>query len=78
MTTLAELLRDVDQVACLKIDVEGAELGVLQGLGADLAKVAVLVFENQRDPAPLVYLEARGFVISRLDATNCLARRPNA
>ena len=71
----------------IKIDTEGAEAKVLEGLRKTLAESSVraIVFEEQRggqEPAPArALLEAAGFTVEAVDAerpeehANCLAVR---
>jgi len=73
--TLQAVLTTTKRVHVLKMDLEGAELQALRGLGDSLNKVDLLVFENHTAPDVVKWLQARGFTIKRLDHTNALARR---
>ena len=76
--TLREVLADLSSVRLMKMDLEGAELGALRGLGTDIHKVETIVMENRHDAEPLALLEANGFKVSRLDGNNVIARRDAA
>lgn len=74
-TTLDSALRDVRHVRLMKMDLEGAELGALRGLGGALSKIDAIVFENQDAPEVVRWLEQNSFTVTRLDGNNALARR---
>ena len=71
--TLAEQLANHSSIRLIKMDLEGAELGALQGLEKDLVKVQAIIFENRGADDVVNYLKARGFALRRLDGNNCLA-----
>lgn len=74
-TTLDSVLHDVQHVRLMKMDLEGAELGALRGLGGALSKIDAIVFENQDAPEVVRWLEQNSFTVTRLDGRNALARR---
>jgi FkbM family methyltransferase len=73
--TLENILRDVPEVRIMKMDLEGAELGALWGLGGAISKVQSIVFENRDSPEVIRFLEEHGFSVSRIDGNNALAQR---
>lgn len=73
--TLEAILDQVPQVQIMKMDLEGAELGALRGLGSAISKVEAIVLENRDDPEVLRYLADHGFDVSRIDGNNVLARQ---
>lgn len=73
--TLEAILDRVPRVRIMKMDLEGAELGALRGLGPAIAKVEAIVLENRKDPEVLEFLTAHGFEVSRIDGNNVLAQR---
>ena len=73
--TLADKLQHIPEVDLIKMDLEGAELGALRGLGSDLQKVRAIIFENRGNRDVVEYLEQRGFDVTRLDGSNALAHR---
>jgi len=75
---LAEILKSVERVRLMKMDLEGAELGALKGLGEELVKVESIVFENKNDPETVKFLEINGFSIRRIDGSNAVAARDTA
>jgi FkbM family methyltransferase len=72
---LEYILKNVSRVACMKMDLEGAELGALEGLGSALNKIDRIVFENQSDPLPVSWLKDHGFNVEMIDPTNAVAER---
>lgn len=76
--TLEAILESTERVRIMKMDLEGAELNALRGLGAALAKIEFLVFENRGAPDVVTWLEERGFEVTRLDDNNALAQRKNS
>lgn len=72
---LEKILGEVKLVHMMKMDLEGAELGALKGLGAATSKVQRVVFENQDDPKVFYFLDSLGFVVKRVDGRNALASR---
>ena len=73
--TLETILHSLDQVRLMKMDLEGAELGALQGAGLDLSKVESIVFEDRDVSEASSFLISRGFRVRRLDACNKIAER---
>lgn len=71
--TLASTLKDVLSIHLIKMDLEGAELGALKGMGSDLQKVHAIIFENRGAQDVVEYLQAQGFNVTRLDGNNALA-----
>jgi hypothetical protein len=59
----------------MKMDLEGAELGALRGLGDTILKVRLIVFENRDTPDVVTFLEHRGFSVRRIDGNNAFAQR---
>ena len=76
--TLAEILQEVNSVKLMKMDLEGAELGALEGLGKDLSKIESIVFENKNDSKTVDFLGLRGFSIRQIDGSNAIAERKGA
>lgn len=74
-TTLNEELRDVPLIHLMKMDLEGAELGALKGMGHDLQKVQAIIFENRDAKDVVSFIEEHGFKVTRLDGNNALAQR---
>lgn len=76
--TLAEILKDRPLVRVMKLDIEGAELAALRGLGNSLDKVRSIVFEDWgRKSEAASWLKDRGYSVVRLDSVNSLAIRPD-
>ena len=73
--TLAEELHDIETVHVMKMDIEGAELGALKGMGIHLAKVRAIIFENRDGGEVVSYLEEQGFRVTEVDGNNALAER---
>jgi FkbM family methyltransferase len=73
--TLENILSDVPEVHMMKMDLEGAELGALRGLGDAILKVRAIVFENRDSPDVVQFLEDSGFSVRRIDGNNALAQR---
>lgn len=73
--TLKEELKNVPFIQLMKMDLEGAELDALKGMGCDLQKVREIIFENRGDEAVVEYLRAKGFNIERLDGNNAVAQQ---
>lgn len=75
-TTLDDVLADEEEVAVLKMDLEGAELSALRGAGSTLQKIRAIVFEQlQGESGPAEFLRESGFEVRRLRGANFLARR---
>lgn len=72
---LSDVIRNVAFVKLIKMDLEGAELGALEGLGSDLQKVEAIIFENRHEPAAEAFLLANGYSIRQIDGGNALAER---
>lgn len=75
-TTLADLIADHDQVALIKMDLEGAEESALKGAGDALTRVAAVIFEDWGSDRLIRLFEARGFVVERIDPKNSIALNP--
>lgn len=73
--TLKEELKNVPSISLMKMDLEGAELSALRGMGDDLQKVRAIIFENRGAEDVVDYLVAHGFDVTRLDGNNALAQR---
>lgn len=73
--TLDAILDQVPRVRIMKMDLEGAELGALRGLGPSISKVEAIVLENRDDSEVLRFLTDHGFDVSRIDGNNVLAQR---
>ena len=73
--TLENILRNIPEVHMMKMDLEGAELGALHGLGDAISKVRFIVFENRDSPDVVQFLESRSFSVTRIDGNNALARQ---
>lgn len=76
--TLADVLRNTERIRLMKMDLEGAELGALQGLETDLAKVDTIIFENQGDSETIHFLSARDYQIRWIDVVNAVAERKDS
>lgn len=74
-TTLEIVLSSISKVHIMKMDLEGAELNALKGLGESLNKIEAIVFENRDGPEVARWLEAKSFVVRALDGNNALAQR---
>jgi FkbM family methyltransferase len=72
---LEVILEEVPMVRIMKMDLEGAELGALRGLGAAISKVKAIVIENRGDPEVLRFLADQGFELSRIDGNNVIAQQ---
>lgn len=74
-TTLDDLTADIEQIAVIKMDLEGAEMQALQGAKKTLEKTKAIVFESwESDGGDVVgLLRANGFDISTIDGLNFLA-----
>jgi FkbM family methyltransferase len=74
--TLDDVLRDVGEIALIKIDIEGAELDAIAGAAATLARTRAIIFEQLDGNGTLAaVVEGAGFTVSRLDHSNYLAQR---
>lgn len=73
---LGDILSEVDEVALMKMDLEGAEEGALRGGLDQLHKIRRIIFES-RDGASACdeLLESQGFEIRALDRANRIAER---
>jgi FkbM family methyltransferase len=74
-TTLESVLHSIDHVRMMKMDLEGAELDALRGLGTSVNKIHMMILENRNAPEVVSWLERHGFVTSRIDGNNMLAIR---
>ncbi len=80
-TTLDTVLADVSSIKLLKMDLEGAEFGALQGALTALDRIEAIIFEHLRGSAyePLEgFLLERGFRIESLGGNDSLAVRRGA
>jgi hypothetical protein len=75
--TLSEVLAQDSPVHLLKMDLEGAEMSALQGLGGDIRKVNKIIFEDHFGSVVSEYLQDLGYTITRLDSSNSIASRPS-
>ena len=76
-TTIDEILRNIPEVALVKMDLEGAERIALEGAEASLAKFSSVIFEDWAGGSRLSnYFVSKGFEITPVDEWNFLARRP--
>jgi len=73
--TLAEQLADYPSIRLIKMDLEGAELGALQGVEKDLGKVEAIIFENRGAQDVVNFIKEHGFEVTRLDGNNALGQR---
>lgn len=74
--TLDSALADIGAIALIKMDLEGAEYGALQGAHAVLQRTAAIVFENNADDRRIPdLLTNMGFIVEDLDGKDYLARR---
>ena len=73
--TLKEELKDIPAIQLMKMDLEGAELAALKGMGRDLQKVRSIIFENRDAEDVVEYVTAQGFKVTRLDGNNALAQK---
>lgn len=85
VTVLTRTLDDVvdetlpgnDDIALLKMDIEGAELDALAGAPRTLSRLRAIVFEQLDDDGAIAAaIAAHGFVVEQLDRHNYMARRP--
>jgi FkbM family methyltransferase len=72
--TLSTILMDVGHVRLLKMDLEGAEIVALQGLGAAASKIDSILFEDWGNDITAA-LDGMGYKVTRLDGNNSLAVR---
>lgn len=80
-TTLDAVLRDVDKVQLLKLDIEGAELLALEGAREVLDRVHTVIFEHltpEAHTAVTALLSTAGFDVRRLTDRESIAVRPAA
>ena len=78
-TTLGTILKDVDRVALMKIDIEGAELSALQGAGEHLRKIEAIIFESLPGSDRVEdFLAESGYRLRQLQGRNFLAEREGA
>lgn len=73
--TLSNILKNYQEVACIKLDLEGAELEALIGMGNDLQKFRYIIFENNQESDLASFLTRSGYSIKYLDPRNALAIR---
>jgi FkbM family methyltransferase len=76
-TTLQSLMNGIEEVALLKLDLEGAEAQALRGAGDAIGRIRAILFESWAadggDTARL--LRDAGFGIAAVDCRNFIARR---
>jgi FkbM family methyltransferase len=73
-TTLEALLRDIDRVALIKMDLEGAESQALLGAGEAIDRIERIIFEDRSGSGEAgAILRAKGFRLRSLDRANVLA-----
>jgi FkbM family methyltransferase len=77
-TTLDELLQAEDQIDCIKIDVEGAELRVLQGAKKVLKRTRYIILELSRDIKEILReLQGSGFKCEKARFSTYIICRQN-
>jgi FkbM family methyltransferase len=73
--TLDDVTADIDRIALIKMDLEGAELDALKGARNTLAKTQIILFEQLGDETgPAAFLHGLGFEVRRLEGSNFIAR----
>lgn len=72
-TTLADVLSGIDQVALMKMDLEGAEELALSGAADALKRIEAIIFEDWGSKHLSDLFRARDFRVERLDGSNSLA-----
>lgn len=72
-TTLRKVLASIDSVDCMKIDIEGAEMKALLGLGSAITKINSIVFECRSGSGPIDWLRSKGFSVHMLDTCHAVA-----
>lgn len=72
-TTLSDLLADIDDIALMKMDLEGAEELAIRGAGRSLMRIRAIVFEDWGGDGLASLLRENGFEVRRLDGNNSLA-----
>lgn len=73
--TLEMELHDLPRVQLMKMDLEGAELQALKGLGNAISKIDAIIFEARDRDEASDFLSGAGFLITRLDGKDKLAVR---
>lgn len=76
-TTLSDVLGNVENVALMKMDLEGAEELALEGAGDVLNRIRIIIFEDWGDASLSELFSSKGFAVVRLDGNNCIARNLN-
>jgi FkbM family methyltransferase len=75
--TLDDLIPGDQPVRLIKLDLEGAELGALQGATRILQRTEAIIFEQLgADRTVAEFLERQGFAMRRLDHNNWIGERP--
>jgi FkbM family methyltransferase len=74
-TTLDKVLSTYDDIALMKMDIEGAEELAIAGASNTLGRIRAIIFEDWGDSRLSRRLQAEGFTIERLDGNNSLARK---
>lgn len=75
-TTLDEIIGDTARIALMKMDLEGAEAMTLEGARRSIDRIEAIIYEafDERRAVSKI-LAGHGFVITRIDDLNFLARR---
>jgi FkbM family methyltransferase len=73
-TTLSDILGNVERVALMKMDLEGAEQLAIEGEGDVLTRIQTVIFEDWGGSSLSKLFRSKGFAVARLDGNNCIAR----
>ena len=76
-TTLDDVLAGIEDVALLKLDLEGAESEALQGAADSIRRVRSVIFESWTNDGgeAASFLQKLGFQVAQIDGRNFLACR---
>lgn len=67
---LDDILREFESIKLVKIDVEGAEFEVLEGMTKSLSKIKYIILEISRNARDIIeFLRRHGFKIKKLGFT---------